>query len=92
VHTDCWGDNVLVLTRRVGEKIVIGEDIVITVLKIEGNSVKIGIEAPRHVKILREELYEELKSENIKASGVSKDDLKGVLRNDKSYKGPGASS
>lgn len=82
----------LVLTRRVGEKIMIGEDIVITVLKIEGNSVKIGIEAPRYVKILREELYEELKSENIKASGVSKDDLKGVLRNDKSYKGSSASS
>ncbi|PLV57476.1 carbon storage regulator CsrA [Thermotoga sp. SG1] len=82
----------LVLTRKVGEKIVVGNDIVITVLKIEGNSVKIGIEAPKHVKILREELYEELKNENIKAASVSKDDLKEVWKNDKGYKRPGPSS
>ncbi|PLV59006.1 carbon storage regulator CsrA [Thermotoga sp. KOL6] len=82
----------LVLTRKPGEKIVIGDEIVITVLRIEGNSVKIGIEAPKYVRILRAELYEELKNENIKASGVSKDDLKEVLKNDKGYKGTGPSS
>ncbi|MCD6551755.1 carbon storage regulator CsrA [Thermotoga sp.] len=82
----------LVLTRKVGEKIVIGDEIVITVLKIEGNSVKIGIEAPEHVKILREELYEELKSENIRAASVSKDDLKEVWKNDKGHERLGPSS
>ena len=48
-----------VLSRSVGQKIIIGEDIVLTVLAINGNQMKIGIEAPESVRVLREELVEQ---------------------------------
>ena len=48
----------LALSRRVGEKIKIGDDITIHIHKIHGEKVRIGIEAPRHIKILRTELLE----------------------------------
>jgi carbon storage regulator len=48
----------LVLTRRVGEKVRIGDDIVITLLGERGNQYKVGIEAPRHVSVHREEIYQ----------------------------------
>lgn len=47
----------LVLTRRVGEKIRIGDDIVITLLGVRGNQYKIGIDAPREMPVHREEIY-----------------------------------
>ena len=50
----------LSLARRPGQKIRIGEDIVLVVREIRGRQVKIGIEAPAHVRVLREEIYEEL--------------------------------
>lgn len=50
----------LSLARRPGQKIRIGEDIVLVVREIRGRQVKIGIEAPPHVRVLREEIYEEL--------------------------------
>lgn len=46
----------LVLTRRVNERVVIGDDIVVTVLEVHGEQVRIGIEAPRDVKVFREEV------------------------------------
>jgi carbon storage regulator len=46
----------LVLTRRVSERIQIGEDVVLTIVRIDGNKVRIGIEAPEHVKVKRDEL------------------------------------
>jgi len=46
----------LILTRRVGETVVIGEDIVVTVLSIKGNQVRIGVQAPKEVSVHREEL------------------------------------
>jgi carbon storage regulator len=49
-------DAVLVLTRKLGEKIVIGEDIVVTLVKIDHNQVRLGIEAPREVVVFREEI------------------------------------
>ena len=66
----------LVLTRRLGESINIGDNIKITVVDIDGKQVKIGIEAPRDVAIFREEVYERIKQENLKASGATADDLK----------------
>ena len=51
----------LVLTRRLGEAITIGENIKIVVVDIDGNQVKLGIDAPREVEIYREELYERVK-------------------------------
>ena len=47
----------LILTRRAGEKLVIGDDIVIQVLEIHGSTVRIGIQAPREVPVYREEIY-----------------------------------
>jgi carbon storage regulator len=66
----------LVLTRRLGESINIGDDIKITVVDIDGKQVKIGIEAPRDISIFREEVYERIKQENIRASNVDPEDLK----------------
>jgi carbon storage regulator len=54
----------LVLTRKAGESIVIGDNIVIKVISTEGDQVKIGIEAPRHVEIHRQEVYEMIQEEN----------------------------
>mgnify|MGYP001000629324 CR=1 FL=1 len=46
----------LILTRRVGEKLVIGENVTVTVLGVKGNQIRIGIEAPRSINIVREEI------------------------------------
>ena len=54
----------LVLTRKTGQKLIIANDIEITVLETKGESVKLGIEAPRSVTIYREEIYEEIKKAN----------------------------
>ena len=58
----------LILSRKENEKILIDEEIEISVVEIKGNKVKIGIEAPDEVEILREEVYESVKKENIEAS------------------------
>jgi carbon storage regulator len=52
----------LILTRRVGESVVIGEDVIITVLGVKGNQVRIGINAPKTVAVHREEIFERIKS------------------------------
>ena len=56
----------LILTRRVGEVIRIGDDIAITVVKIKGNQVSIGIKAPDDVPVHREEIYQRIQQENNK--------------------------
>ena len=57
----------LVITRKKNESILIGDDIEITILKVEDGSIKIGIEAPKDKVILRKEVYENVKEENSKA-------------------------
>ena len=52
----------LILTRRVGESVVIGEDVTVTVLGVKGNQVRIGINAPKNVAVHREEIFERIKS------------------------------
>jgi carbon storage regulator len=54
---------VLVLTRRIGEGIVIGDDIEVTVLSTEGPKVRLGIQAPSHVPVHRREIYLEIKAQ-----------------------------
>lgn len=65
----------LVLTRRLGESIHIGDNIKITVVDIDGKQVKIGIEAPRDISIFREEVYERIKRENASAAKATPEDV-----------------
>ncbi|MDK2830030.1 MAG: carbon storage regulator [Clostridium butyricum] len=58
----------LIITRKKGESLMIGDDIEIVVSKIDDGSVKIGIKAPKDVSILRKELYEEVEKENKEAT------------------------
>ncbi len=53
----------LILTRRVGETLMIGDDVSITVLGVKGNQVRIGIDAPKNISVHRQEIYERIKHE-----------------------------
>ncbi|MNE72549.1 hypothetical protein D3C80_1685030 [compost metagenome] len=58
----------LVLKRKIGETIKIGDDIEVQILGIEGDVVKLGFNAPRHVQIMRSELYDAIRNENLQAT------------------------
>lgn len=66
----------LVITRKEGESILIGEDIEITISKISDGSAKVAINAPREMTILRKELYKEVENENIESAKFDIDLLK----------------
>ena len=66
----------LVISRKKGESLLIGDDIEITVEKIDSSSVKISIKAPKEKVILRKEVYEKVKDENSNAIATTKDILK----------------
>lgn len=70
----------LILTRRVGESIVVGDDIVLTVFEVRGDAVRIGIDAPKSVRVNRKEVYEEIQRSNEQAVSTS-DDALDALRN-----------
>jgi carbon storage regulator len=56
----------LILTRRVGETIMIGDEVTVTVLGVKGSQVRIGINAPRDVSVHREEIYQKIQNEKEK--------------------------
>ncbi|MGO2132090.1 MAG: carbon storage regulator CsrA [Halomonas sp.] len=59
----------LILTRRIGETLMIGDEVAVTVLGIKGNQVRIGVNAPKHVAVHREEIYERIKRERSEDEG-----------------------
>lgn len=59
----------LILTRRPNESLMVGDDVKVTVLGIKGNQVRVGISAPRHVPVHRQEIYEKIKDEELTDSG-----------------------
>lgn len=63
----------LVITRKLEEKISIGSDIIVSIIGIKGNQVKLGIDAPRHTPIYRTEIYNSIVEENLRASQVPQD-------------------
>jgi carbon storage regulator len=71
---------VLVLSRNAGESIIIGHDIVVTVVETRGDQVRLGITAPRSVPIHREEVYAELVRQNRLAASVSPEQIAKLTR------------
>ncbi len=63
----------LIITRRPGEKIMLGDDIVVHVMEIVGNSVRVGIEAPRSIPVYREEIWNAVRDENRAAAETPAD-------------------
>ncbi len=59
----------LILTRRAGETLMIGDEVSITVLGVKGNQVRIGVNAPKHVSVHREEIYQRIQREKSQKSG-----------------------
>jgi len=70
---------VLVLTRHANQSIMIGHDIVVTVLEVRGDQVRIGIRAPRHVDVHREEVFAALQQANRSAASPSPEALEGLV-------------
>ncbi|WP_425312329.1 carbon storage regulator CsrA [Planobispora rosea] len=68
------------LTRRSGESLMIGDDVVVTVLDVRGDVVRIGIRAPRSVPVHREEVFRELQAANREAASSSEDALMALRR------------
>lgn len=68
----------LVLSRKRDEAILIGDDVVITIVDIRGDKIRLGIEAPREVPVYRQEVYEAIQRENLRASRLEPKDTRGL--------------
>jgi carbon storage regulator len=71
---------VLIITRKPGEKIMLGDDVVIHVMEIVGNSVRVGIQAPRSLPVYREEIWDAVREENRAAASALPGSLPGTAR------------
>lgn len=60
----------LVLSRRVGERLIIGKDIVVTIIDVRSDGVRVGIDAPREVRVTRAEIFEAVEQTNVEAAAV----------------------
>lgn len=70
----------LILTRKSGEGLFIGDDIRIIILEIRGKQIRVGIEAPSDVVVLREEIYRRIQGENLQAAGARDADVKEIAQ------------
>ena len=75
----------LILSRKVDEKIKIGTDITLTIIEVKGDQVKVGVEAPKNVKVFRQEVFEEIQKENkdaaaSSASGITEEGLSALFK------------
>ena len=78
----------LILTRKMGESILIGDDIEVVITSIDQNKVRVGIKSPPQIPIYREELYRRIQAENRAAAAIGKDELDNLLE---AYGGGGKS-
>lgn len=70
----------LILSRKIDQKIRIGDNIVLTIIDIKGDQVKIGVEAPNDVKVFRQEVFSAIQSENKAANLISMEQLQKLLK------------
>ncbi len=71
---------VLVLSRKVGESLIIGNNITVTVVEFRGDQVRLGVDAPRSIQVYREELYAEVSRQNREAAGVGVEAVEALTR------------
>ncbi len=71
----------LILSRKIDQKIKIGEDISITIIEVHGDQVKIGVEAPKNVKVFRQEVFDAIQCENKAAAQTSESQLRLLFKN-----------
>lgn len=70
----------LILSRKTDQQIKIGDDITITIIEVRGEQVKIGVEAPKSVKVFRQEVFSAIKSENNAASDVNAESISALSK------------
>ena len=70
----------LILSRKIDQKIRIGDDITLTIIDVKGDQVKIGVEAPGNVKVYRQEVFDAIQSENQAANQISGESLKNLFK------------
>ncbi|GIM92344.1 carbon storage regulator CsrA [Paractinoplanes toevensis] len=70
----------LVLTRRAGESVMIGNDVIITVLEARGDVIRLGIQAPRDIQVHREEVFRELQAANREAASPTDDAVRAITK------------